>query len=504
MVCPNCGYEIPDGQLLCEKCGQEINIVPDFEPEIESNIAEHLSNIVDEIGEKKDKEPKTDNKVVEKTTEKKNLSKSEKYEKDFFGDGDNILNKKVSKTAIIVLSLFGALFIGLVVFVSVLLYRNYSVNYQLNQAVKDARNHDMASAEAHIAKAYSLAPGSTDVYLYEASVYELSGNTDRAISFLWDILTNKRLDEDTELVLYKKAVSLLTSSGDYQMISEHLKFAPEHIKKEFVTYTAFEPVFTLPTGNYDEATLELTSDSLGRIYYTVDGTHPDESNGFLYSSPVELSPGEYDLRAVLINEYGAISDESAACYLVDVIIPDPPKISPESGQYSDPFSIEIEVPEDFAVYYTTDGSDPDPELSDTLLYETPIVVPIGLSNYSFVCVSKEGIVSEPVQRSYNIDIGAKIDSNIGHAQLLVSLLEIGYISDLDGNVADKSASFSYDYHDMIKIADGGYFYRYDEFLCPAGGTKKPTGFLYAVNVKTAEVSRLVVLEDGNWGLFPLK
>ena len=34
---------MPDGYLLCDKCGEEIQIVPDFEPEIENSITETLS-----------------------------------------------------------------------------------------------------------------------------------------------------------------------------------------------------------------------------------------------------------------------------------------------------------------------------------------------------------------------------------------------------------------------------------------------------------------------------
>ena len=46
MKCPHCGHEMPDGYLICDKCGEEIQIVPDFEPEIENSISETLSTLV--------------------------------------------------------------------------------------------------------------------------------------------------------------------------------------------------------------------------------------------------------------------------------------------------------------------------------------------------------------------------------------------------------------------------------------------------------------------------
>ena len=38
-----------EGHLYCEKCGEEIHIVPDFEPEIEYSMNETLSGIVEDV-----------------------------------------------------------------------------------------------------------------------------------------------------------------------------------------------------------------------------------------------------------------------------------------------------------------------------------------------------------------------------------------------------------------------------------------------------------------------
>lgn len=45
MKCPNCGADLADDKLYCENCGQEIQFVPDYEPEIEQSITETLSEI---------------------------------------------------------------------------------------------------------------------------------------------------------------------------------------------------------------------------------------------------------------------------------------------------------------------------------------------------------------------------------------------------------------------------------------------------------------------------
>ena len=51
MKCPKCNQELKEGQLYCEACGEEIKMVPEFEPEIENSIEETLLNMADMINE---------------------------------------------------------------------------------------------------------------------------------------------------------------------------------------------------------------------------------------------------------------------------------------------------------------------------------------------------------------------------------------------------------------------------------------------------------------------
>ena len=49
MICPNCGAEISADSLYCEQCGEDIHIVPDFEPEVELNIEQTINGIAKDI-----------------------------------------------------------------------------------------------------------------------------------------------------------------------------------------------------------------------------------------------------------------------------------------------------------------------------------------------------------------------------------------------------------------------------------------------------------------------
>ena len=53
MKCPNCGSEMAEGSLYCEKCGEDIHIVPDFEPELEHNMEQTIHTILAGLEEEK-------------------------------------------------------------------------------------------------------------------------------------------------------------------------------------------------------------------------------------------------------------------------------------------------------------------------------------------------------------------------------------------------------------------------------------------------------------------
>ena len=53
MKCPNCGEKLKKDFLYCEKCGEEIQIVPDFEPEVDGSILNSLREIQKEVFEEK-------------------------------------------------------------------------------------------------------------------------------------------------------------------------------------------------------------------------------------------------------------------------------------------------------------------------------------------------------------------------------------------------------------------------------------------------------------------
>ncbi|MBR4412701.1 MAG: zinc ribbon domain-containing protein, partial [Lachnospiraceae bacterium] len=61
MKCPNCGSLLEEGNLVCEVCGEEINIVPEYDPDVDlsvdiDGVFDHTKEI-DVVEVKKQKKP---------------------------------------------------------------------------------------------------------------------------------------------------------------------------------------------------------------------------------------------------------------------------------------------------------------------------------------------------------------------------------------------------------------------------------------------------------------
>ena len=137
MKCPNCGQEIQADHLYCEKCGMEIRIVPDFEPEIENSINETLSTVAEEIDNKSSK-----------TSEEAGNNKE-------WEESDEILTEEAGKNWLVfkMVSLIAVILIA--VSFTLLMYFNYSTSFQIENAKKYAQQGKYEEALELLEKAAS-------------------------------------------------------------------------------------------------------------------------------------------------------------------------------------------------------------------------------------------------------------------------------------------------------------------------------------------------------------
>lgn len=161
----------------------------------------------------------------------------------------------------------------------------------------------------------------------------------------------------------------------------------EEKEKEYVP----KPEFNWPSGEYSfYISVELSSEEGNAIYYTLDGSTPDETS-YLYESPIALSEGTTVVRAFVLDQNGHSSDIVSEVFEIEFGAPDRPTIIPESGEYVGEVYVRILVPEDCTGYYTLDGSFP---TESSEIYTGEFLMPMGTTKVSAIVKDEHGAASE--------------------------------------------------------------------------------------------------------------
>jgi hypothetical protein len=187
-----------------------------------------------------------------------------------------------------------------------------------------------------------------------------------------------------------------------------------------------------------------------------------------------------------------------ADYYIDETLVAAPVITPESGTYTQPQYIMVDIPDDsYLVYYTTDGTEPGME---STLYEGAIPLPQGESKFAFVIYDENGIPGETVYMDYQLNLNISVTGEQAANMLIQTLISQGVIMDADGNIPDVEGKRQYVANAVIAENDQ-YFYLLDEIYVAPDGISQKTGTKYAVNVTTGES----FLAERNFrGIFELK
>lgn len=143
-----------------------------------------------------------------------------------------------------------------------------------------------------------------------------------------------------------------------------------------VTQKSAAPVITPESGNIVgfSQEVEITQSNGGNIYYTIDGTTPDENstpyNGKFWAEGENLGD-EVTITAVAKEEGKELSNPVSVTY--KFIAPATPTFSPQGGTYTSYQYVELaSATEGADVYYTTDGSNP--SVNNGTKYTEPIAV----------------------------------------------------------------------------------------------------------------------------------
>ncbi len=237
------------------------------------------------------------------------------------------------------------------------------------------------------------------------TICENSGDTKKQVKVLKKII---KADKDNYQA-YERLLQIYVKNKNQDAIVKLSEGAPNSaIAAMLDEYLIETPYLELTPGLYDSSqTLAISSEKGTSIYYTLDGSPPQE-NGVLYTAPFALQQDRfYSVRAVCKNENGAYGEETSGDYQIGIDA-DPnisvtqigePAVYPDSGTYTDQQRITIDVPIGYQAYYSwMSGAELTPQ--NGTLYTGGITMPEGNSQLSVIVADADGNCSPVKQVSY--------------------------------------------------------------------------------------------------------
>ena len=314
MKCPNCGRELKTGQLYCEYCGQEIQIVPDYDPLDELLIGSN--ELMDAGTGKMDSEESAIAAGRPETPQQRRISAvREKREKGRF-----LFPLKWCLLLGGLLVCFGAF-----VFSYSLITRENSYSWQLRHGKALVEKEAYEEAVPYLKRADELQAemegAALEPLLYLAQAYAHTGADELAADCMEDAIDREasaRGDNDQLLQLYLDYMEILNLTGQTERIEEVIEdCAYPEIREQLLPYRVEKPSCDVPEGTYGYyLRLELSAE-YGSIYYTLDGTTPT-AESTRYEKPIELQDeGETLLSAIAINKKGMASEPLVLAYRLE-------------------------------------------------------------------------------------------------------------------------------------------------------------------------------------------
>lgn len=493
MKCPNCGNELEEGKLLCEHCGEEVKIVPDFDIELEDKLKESISDMLQDMAAEE---------LNQNDFHQEPKNKSEDTINDpsayFLTESSSV--RKLRIVIIVLMLMILAAVIVVFTIHSVNDQRYHSFDYQYNKAVTCAAESDYPSAISYLERALAIRPKDLDVRLLLAEYNEKNGQQQKTIALLEEILDMGTEYSKREEV-YDRLLKLYASEEAYAEMDRLLKQCDmPRILFQYNKYVALKPQFNKQGGVYNESlSISLKGNAPGIVYYTLDGTLPT-TESIVYDSPILLESGDYVIKAMFVNAYGIESETVTQHYVINQSAPDSPVVRPESGTYTEPVLIAAFYDAGTSVYYTTDGSVPD---KNSIRYRDPIEMPYGISNFAFIAYDASGLCSKVVNRSYQLGIQANFDAELALQVLKNSLWASGKLLDADGNLLNKQGRNQYKIKTLYKTDETMYYIVYEVYVDISENVHE-TNEIYAIDVNTADLFKAYKADEGVYHLQPLE
>ena len=384
MKCAYCDTPIEEGRIFCLKCGEEIVWVPEY----------------DAIGTYRSQSERLVMEAARKAVE----DDQKKQEELAVAEAESLANKNKKRRkwpwiiAIIVFLLLGVGgYFGARYYID---QENYnSFEYQQNAAREAYSIGEYDIAKKHIERALELDGTSVSAVFAKADILLGQKHQGDAIQVLLDFIAR----DSGNIEAYGKVIKIYEDTERPEEIKALLDNCQnETILKHYAEYITGKPVVNLPSGEYNElAEVEIypLRGVAEDIYYTLDGSDPD-ANSTLYEKEISLGEGATVLKVIAINDKNITSEIVEMTYFIELLPPEPPVISPASGDFAltTENKIYINVPEGCVAYYAFN------ERPTTLstMYTQEVNMLEGQNTFYAILVDENGKQSEPGVAIYNL------------------------------------------------------------------------------------------------------
>ncbi|MCR5770147.1 MAG: chitobiase/beta-hexosaminidase C-terminal domain-containing protein [Butyrivibrio sp.] len=302
MKCPKCGDYIPDEAMYCPSCGEEIKIVPDFDPLVENRIDESLSDLANNLSD-----------TGELSEDEDYYDEEDDDDFDSHEEGHIFGSYKVTICimCIILITLLGSIVYYLINADTSSGNKNETPSVtsatSITDSADEAESLDESGSQTDgpAAPEFSVASGTYDEVI-EVYIEAGEGSIYYTINGVTPTLADSIFNGVDPIVFDKNGIYTLQA----------ILVDNDGVKSEVasVTYEIAMPVPDAPTiiedsGNYNVDTQIAVVTAEGtNVYYTTDGTDPTATST-LYTGPVSMPYGDSVFKFVAIdNETGAASE----------------------------------------------------------------------------------------------------------------------------------------------------------------------------------------------------
>lgn len=380
MKCSKCGAEIEVGSVFCKKCGEPVQMVPDY------NVLEDdfLVSLLDEQQNAKQESKTSEEKAVksEKNTSNRAGKESTKKQNGFAA----LWKNKKARCGII------AGIIALVILIVFLVLYLTSYDHYVAKGKAADTKEEYTEALTYYNRAIKKNDAKAKAKILAANDYMKLTEYDKAEELLLSVI-----EKDSDNVsAYKSLIVLYLTTGSYDKLDFlQAQVTNQKIIDLFNDHLVSAPVFSVDGGKYDDDVIIELHAKTGKIYYTLDGSDPTEG-GILYTKPFTLKEGTTTVQAVC-EDGEKVSEVIAKRYKISYADPEAPIVIPAGGSFTTPTTITVEVPEGASVYYTWDGTTP---TQSSAKYTAPIDMMEGNNILSLLLVDKHGKTSNVSEYNY--------------------------------------------------------------------------------------------------------